>query len=256
MGQLMVEIPMALIAVAVPVIGAVFGVLGTSWEAFLPTMLPIVICYLVMEGMARIASMERSCVRAVLCYVQFCTANFLFMGYMFSVSDVSWPFQVLFYLYPFFWTNRALSWSMLKWSLADGATTVGCESAGVAECLYNQIDGEILVPGWRCPDIQSGAHCWGRTGSQLLDSLHLKYEFVSSDPEYFTCIAIMCVMMVIIFTSYIGMMVSRCRASSSLPIEGQNQVVKAPEFSKVRPCADTLDISQLKFNPITNCWEI
>jgi hypothetical protein len=256
LGQLLVELPMALIGVALPIISAVFGVFGISWHALLLALLPILLCYLVMEGMARIASMERSSVAAVLRHVQFCTANFLFMGYMVSFSDAIWPFRVLFYLHPFFWANKAVSWSFLNWSLAADATTEGCESASVAECLYNVIDGEAILPGWRCFDMQPGTHCWGHNGPQLLESVHLKYEFVSSDPEYGFCIAVMSSMMVVFFTSYIGMMVSRCRTSAALPAEEQDKVSKAPECAAVRPCADTLDISQLQYNPVTKCWEV
>merc|ERR1712232_998287 len=101
------------------------------------------------------------------------------------------------------WSNSAVTWSLLRWSKWSGATTLGCEAAGVADCLYINMDGVSQLPGWKCPSLNPGETCWGHTGPQVLHSLHGKYEFVQSHNYYWLSVIILSAMLGLLTACYI-----------------------------------------------------
>jgi len=105
-------------------------------------------------------------IMGILGYLNTWFMAFLFSGQFLKFDDVIWPFRLLCYTMP------------LRYGLATQVYN---------DMIDVELDGAVLCDtfelgcrsGFICPNI-SALQCFGRTGAQVLDSLHHRFELYSS----------------------------------------------------------------------------
>lgn len=107
-------------------------------------------------------------------FLQVWFAAFLFAGVVIPQESVPWPFKLFTWMSPLRWTLR----SVVRMDMVD-STFAGAQLSGTSPL------------GYECPgDTSGGAACFGRTGSQVLTSLHANFETFSSEDTLGTDIVI------------------------------------------------------------------
>jgi len=96
-------------------------------------------------------------------------AAFLFCGLNVKDAHVMWPLRALCYLLPLRYGTRSIAYEELEGLIFNGAE----------ECIY-PTDQWCNPEGFYCPN---GAPCWGITGEQILDRLHVNLDLYSSKDE-------------------------------------------------------------------------
>lgn len=89
---------------------------------------------------------------------------------MFRSGDVFWPLRILFFITPFQWTFSSYTYLMLE----DISEYQDAELCEVLDCPQ----------GFRCAETVSPLQCYGKTGQQILNSLHVNYETVRTTDSF------------------------------------------------------------------------
>jgi len=228
---LSLEIPVFAFTAAVPLFFCGFLISNYEWKALFPMMLCSILYQTALEGQAHISSLRKVFAIGLIEYINFWMANFFFCGLGWGRPDVNWPFKIGFYVHPGFWMNKAITWAWLRWADYEGATIEGCETADVADCNYNFFHGEPYLPGWKCPDQELGAPCFGATGIQVLDSLHKDFDYIDSDDHFGMDIGILCGFIGLMFFGYNMEFFHRCKENSEF--EKEDEAEKKEEHSAI-----------------------
>lgn len=115
-------------------------------------------------------------------YLQIWFTSFLFAGVMVPEDQVIWPFRVFFYIMPLKWSISSNAYLDAIDAEYEGATLCPEGMENDSDCLYHFTDaGEKIYPGWSCGANTTPQSCYGRTGTQILDSLGENYDVVSSE---------------------------------------------------------------------------
>jgi len=122
---------------------------------------------------------------------------FLFCGLMVRDEDIIWPLKIMCYILPL----RYGLTSMVYEEFIDS------EFDGVERC-NPRADLNCRAEGFRCKT----RACFGETGAEVLDSMHVQFSMFSSEDETETCIMwllIFCVTMKVLYASRIAFITMR-----------------------------------------------
>eukprot|EP00656_Telonema_subtile_P011181 TRINITY_DN15501_c0_g2_i1.p1 TRINITY_DN15501_c0_g2~~TRINITY_DN15501_c0_g2_i1.p1 ORF type:complete len:200 (-),score=25.15 TRINITY_DN15501_c0_g2_i1:54-653(-) len=168
---------------------------------------------IVVEMVARFYSTEDNSVMGIVNYFGFFSNGFLFMGIGLMPNQVSWVFRWMFYILPQWWASQNIAYATFHWSSMDN--TALCETANDSSCQYNSHDGAVKLPGWKCTDGTDSNSCWGSTGDQVLDSLHVIYQQASSEDRLTRNCVIILGFAGMFAALYMMRLLNKCRRSSS-----------------------------------------
>lgn len=110
----------------------------------------------------------------MLAFMLFWFVSFLFAGVMVAEKSVVWPFRILPTILPLKWGLRSMAYLEYTGTSFEGATL--CPEASTPGCLYH---GSAL-PGWACAWSPAERPCVGVEGWQVLDSIGVTFESISS----------------------------------------------------------------------------
>jgi hypothetical protein len=137
-------------------------------------------------------------------------SSFLFSGLFLVLPDIVWPFQVFAYIFPLRYGLQAMVFAEFFGSTFEGAalcdpSTIGCQSHGDTG----------VNDGWICSST-STAECYGRTGDQILQSMHPLFYVIDSDINVGENIAILLALAVAAKIGYVLLMTLRCNSITTI----------------------------------------
>jgi ABC-type multidrug transport system ATPase subunit len=160
-------------------------------------------------------------------YLQLWFGSFLFSGLFVTITEIVWPFRVLYYVLPFQYCAQAIIYQEFVGKPFQGAVLCDPLSADSSEvdCLYHS--GHTgSEQGWACPtstttaaagaDGDTGAPCYGREGWQVLESIGALFDMVSSNVNTGRNVAIIVSFSVCAKLLYSALLIYKSTASSSV----------------------------------------
>lgn len=178
------QIP-AMVLLALCVVGIPGFAIGNMYAPNFGSIIAIYACILFSyECIARCFSVAfPNPLLGMLGYMNVWFTSFLFAGVMIPKDQVIWPFRVFVYILPLNWGISTLAYLDAIDATYTGA--YACAAPERTDCLYHYTDtGVQLLPGWTCSVTAGGAYnplqCYGYQGWQILDSLSMNYDSISS----------------------------------------------------------------------------
>jgi len=115
-------------------------------------------------------------------------ASFLFCGLVVKDENVMWPLRLLCHILPMRYGQRAIGYEEL----------IDIEFSGAQYC---NITNDLLCPpmGFKC----TGETCFGITGKEVLDSVHVLVDLYSSEDKTTISISILLVTCIILKSLYV-----------------------------------------------------
>jgi hypothetical protein len=161
----------------------------------------------------------------MLLYMKMWFASFLFCGVMVAREDVMWPFKFFCFILPLNWGLRSMIWLEFIDTEFAGAQECSVADAGAASCFHHVDDaGDAIEPGWDCGEGSLTMMCFGRNGDQVLDSLGLQYQSISSEDtvqmDVLICLAVGLIGKIV----YIALFYFKCTKASTLV--GENEMAE------------------------------
>ena len=176
----LVQIPfLILLGFAISVCSFAIG--GWPWDNFITFVLMYSINLWAFDSLAQLlAVVFKSPVLAMLAYLGVWSTSIIFCGLVFRGGDVVWPFRLFYYMMPLKWLFNATGYDIYIPAEFSGAESCTPGTSITAE------DGSVSIctdAGFYCEGATSSFGCWGRTGEQVLQTLHMTYESLESSDE-------------------------------------------------------------------------
>ena len=154
------------------IVPAIYPIGGVYWGRFHIAWLISSTHLLCFEQIAQLLSLFRNPLLGMLQYLLLWFVFFLFCGLQFFSANVIWPLRAIDYFSP-----SRLGIPPLTHSLFIG------ESDYSGAVLCNSTVPGCMPGGYYCPDGGGSMLCFGVTGAQILDSMTVRYEAISSRDE-------------------------------------------------------------------------
>lgn len=115
---------------------------------------------------------------SMLLYLVIWFSSFIFCGMLIAVDSVIWPFRILCYALPLGWSLRSLNGIEFRGTIWEDATF--CPAADTPGCFYHKDEqGNVALPGWTCGQDGNALQCFGRTGEQVLGTIHRNFSQIN-----------------------------------------------------------------------------
>lgn len=204
----LVQIPM-LILLAIAINLCAFAIGGWAWEQFFTAILVFAINLMVFDSLAQLlAVMFKNAVIGMLAFLGYWSSSIVFCGLVFRGGDVIWPFRLFYYTLPLKWLFNAVAYDVFNPAEFSGAST--CTPG---EALPS--GGVCSSAGFYCSDVATSFGCWGHEGHQVLDTLNLSYESLTSEDERLFDAAILLIMVAVLKIAYVFVLWSKVSATDS-----------------------------------------
>ena len=204
----LVQIPM-LILLAIAINLCAFAIGGWAWEQFFTAILVFAINLMVFDSLAQLlAVMFKNAVIGMLAFLGYWSSSIVFCGLVFRGADVIWPFRLFYYTLPLKWLFNAVAYDVFHPAEFSGAST--CTPG---EALPS--GGVCSSAGFYCSDVATSFGCWGHEGHQVLDTLNLSYESLTSEDERLFDAAILLIMVAVLKIAYVFVLWSKVSATDS-----------------------------------------
>jgi ABC-type multidrug transport system ATPase subunit len=159
-------------------------------------------------------------------YVNIWFASFLFNGIFLPVDQIPWPFRVFSYILPFLYSIRSMAYQEYAEG-PDWGGAVLCDPVKDSTCLPG---------GYKCPGVSDVNACYGRTGVQVLDSIHNVFDTFNSNNTFNTDVAILIAIAIVCKIFFVLMMSWKARNESKLvpaTASSSSQPHKLPDTERV-----------------------
>jgi len=212
MSTTLVQIP-ALFILAVGINIAAFAVGGWPWDNFLTFSVTITCTLMVFDNLAQLLAVAFvNPVIGMLAFLGFWSSSIVFCGLVFRGEDVVWPFRLFYYVMPLKWTFGSAGYDLFMPSDFSGAEI--CVPG--AEIRYADDTVSTCSPvGYYCDGMTSSFGCWGRTGTQVLDTLKMSYESLSSTDYRGRDLGVLLAMTAALKLGYIFILMKKVSATDS-----------------------------------------
>ena len=170
LSNTLVQIPF-MFGIAVCVLVPAFAIGGWSWTNFGTFFLAYAASVWAWECLAQLFSLQANPVLGMLNFVSAWSAGLLFCGLLFRGEDVIWPLRLFYYILPLKWLFNSAAY--------DIYTPVVYSDA---ELCSPTTDPMCTMGGFKCVNL-TAINCFGHTGSQVLDTLHLSFPTLSSGDD-------------------------------------------------------------------------
>jgi len=135
----------------------------------------------------------------MLAFLMYWTISIVFCGLVFRGGDVIWPFRALYYVMPLRWLFNGLGYDLYTPSTYGGAF----ECVPGDDVTTDQGTATCAATGFYCTDASQSLGCYGRTGSQVLDTLHFAYESLDSADDRVMNVLIMLGMALVLKVAFV-----------------------------------------------------
>ena len=208
MSTTIVQIPM-LILLSALILVVSFGIGGWPFDNFLTSVPVFAMNLMVFDSIAQLlAVLFTNSVIGMLCYLGYWSSSIVFCGLVFRGGDVIWPFRLFYYTLPLKWVFNAIGYDVFTPGVFSGA----------AECTAGAAlssGGTCSSAGYYCEGAATSFGCWGRSGSQVLSTLHLSYESLTEEDERGFDILVLLIMVVVLKLGYVFVLWTKVSATDS-----------------------------------------
>ena len=204
----LVQVP-ALIVLAAAINICAFAIGGWPFDNYLTSILVFAINLMVFDSLAQLlAILFKNPVIGMLAFLGVWSSSIVFCGLVFRGGDVIWPFRLFYYALPLKWLFNAIGYDVYTPDTFSGATS--CEPGAALA------SGAVCPPtGYYCEGAATSFGCWGRTGQQVLDTLHLSYESLTSEDQRPFDVVILLIMVAVLKIGYVMVLWSKVSATDS-----------------------------------------
>jgi ABC-type multidrug transport system ATPase subunit len=194
-----VQAPM-MVALSFAINVVVFAVGGWPWDNFVTFVLQYAVNLFVFESLAQLLIVALpNPILGMLAFLMYWTTSIVFCGLVFRGGDVIWPFRLLYYVMPLQWLFNGLGYDLYTPSTYDGAA----ECVPGEEVTTDQGAATCAATGFYCTDASQSLGCYGRTGSQVLETLHFAYESLDSADDRVMDVLIMLGMALVLKLAFV-----------------------------------------------------
>ena len=151
-------------------------------------------------------------VLGMLAFLGVWSSSIVFCGLVFRGEDVVWPFRLFYYVMPLKWTFGSAGYDVFMPSDFTGAETC---VPGAAITYSDGTAATCSSAGFYCDGMQSSFGCWGRTGEQVLDTLHKSYQTLTSDDHRGRDLGVLLAMAAALKLAYIFILTTKVSATDS-----------------------------------------
>jgi len=212
MSTTLVQIP-ALFILAVGINIAAFAVGGWPWDNFLTFSVTITCTLMVFDNLAQLLAVAFvNPVIGMLAFLGFWSSSIVFCGLVFRGEDVVWPFRLFYYVMPLKWTFGSAGYDLFMPSDFSGAEIC---VPGAAITYADGTSATCSPVGYYCDGMTSSFGCWGRTGTQVLDTLKMSYESLSSTDYRGRDLGVLLAMTAALKLGYIFILMKKVSATDS-----------------------------------------
>ena len=198
-----VEIPWLLLIALFSVLPAYF-IGGWYWPKFWLIWLFVSVELCVFEPLAQLFALDPQPVLAVLNLTGVWFSWFLLSGFFVPIKDVFWPAQLFGWTSPLRWTIRSIMYVQ---------TFYGPDYSGTMPCNISS----TCPNGFICTTVPQSS-CFGRTGTQILDSVSLTYSLFESEDHVIEDIFIVIGMAAFFKILLVLGLTSKCQLSSQVQL--------------------------------------
>jgi ABC-type multidrug transport system ATPase subunit len=184
------------------------------WVTFATTLVVFSAHAWTFECIAQFFSLTANPLIGMLQYLNVWFISALFSGLVFRGPDVIWPIRVLYYCLPMKWFFSATAYSIM-------GNTPSYE--GTVPCQPRPERG-VCVSGFECPADPFGLACFGKNGTQILDSLGANYDAVSSENTVLADLVIILAIGIIFKLSYLVYLYAGCTSGSEPELPRQMSI--------------------------------
>ena len=171
-----VQVPM-LILLSFAINVCVFAVGNWPWDNFATFVLQYACNLFVFEALTQLLStLFANPILGMLAFLMFWSSSIIFCGLVFRGNDVIWPFRTFYYTLPLRWLFNSVGYDIYTPATYDGAY----DCVPGTNVTTDQGNATCAETGFYCTDASTSLGCYGRTGSQVLSTLHLTYESLDS----------------------------------------------------------------------------
>jgi len=189
----LVQIPM-LVILSFAISVCAFAIGGWPFEGYISFVFQFATSLFAFESLAQLlAVLFVNPVFGMLCHLIMWSSSILFCGLVFRGEDVVWPFRAFYYALPLKWGMNGVGYDIFISQDFSGA--VLCEPGSIIETAGGA-ESVCTDAGFYCPETATSFGCWGRTGTQVLDTMHMTYESLNSKDERLLDFAVQLAMVV------------------------------------------------------------
>jgi len=205
-----VQVPM-LILLSTAILVFCFLIGGWPWDHFLNAVLLYSCNMFVFEAIAQLLAVAfKNPIIGMLIFLMAWSTSILFCGLVFKGNDVIWPFRIFYYIMPLRWLFNGIGWDIYTPTLWSGAAT--CVDGAAITTAYGS---GVCNGGFYCYDASSSLACFGRTGPQVLATLHLTYESLDASDDRLLDVLILLGMAVACKLGYTALLWRAVQASAT-----------------------------------------
>jgi hypothetical protein len=202
-STLCLQVPLMLVAAAVGMLLPAFLIGNWPWVSFGPLLLIVAAMILYFDALAEMLSILITNVATSIVVVSMVIMmHVFFAGFFVQPSLVPMPLVLLIYINPVYHCSAAFAYAIfIHTPPYDGVLPCTADDAATQPMCATR--------SFYCPGVTVGTGCLGRTGDEILTSLHQIYEIVENED----CVArALC-----ITVSFRAAMTHRCHAPCTAP---------------------------------------
>jgi len=207
----LVQIP-ALIVLSFAINVCAFGIGGWPWDNFVSFVLQYAINLWVFDSFAQLVAVAfLNPVIGMLAYLGVWSTSIIFCGLVFRGGDVVWPFRLFYYIMPLKWLFNGTGYDVYMPGSFSGAELC---TPGTAIVTGNSTS-TCTDAGFYCDGATTSFGCWGRTGEQVLQTLHMSYESLDIKDERALDVGVLLAMVAALKLGYIAVLYLTVSATDS-----------------------------------------
>mmetsp|Transcript_27081 Transcript_27081/g.45361 ORF Transcript_27081/g.45361 Transcript_27081/m.45361 type:complete len:213 (+) Transcript_27081:3-641(+) len=147
-------------------------------------------------------------------FMNFWFGSFLFSGMFITIEDIVWPFQVFAYILPLRYGIQTMVYH--EFIAVDFKGAALCTPGSSATCLSHSGDTGTNE-GWACSDGSTDERgCVGKSGWQILDTMHNSFDVVESDIDSLINLVIILAIAVVAKICYVLLMAKKANAITQI----------------------------------------
>ena len=207
----LVQIP-ALTVLSFAICVCCFGIGGWPWDNFISFVFQFACNLWVFDSLAQLlAVIFVNPVIGMLGFLGYWSTSIIFCGLVFRGEDVVWPFKIFYYVMPLKWLFNGVGYDVYMPGEFSGAAL--CEPGSTI--VGGGGNTTCTSAGFYCEGASTSFGCWGRTGKQVLQTLHMTYESLDIDDDRALDVLVLLAMVAALKAGYVFVLWRHVSATDS-----------------------------------------
>ena len=206
----LVQIP-ALLVLSFSILVCAFAIGGWPFDNYVTSALVFMLHLWSFDSVAQLlAVVFENPVIGMLAFLGYWSSSIVFCGLVFRGEDVVWPFRSFYYALPLKWTFNAMAWDVYTPDEFSGATE--CVPGDVIDAAAGTV---CTAAGFYCEGLTTSFGCWGRTGAQVLRTLHMSYESINAGDDRWLDVGVLLLIVFLMKVGYVVVLWAKVTATAA-----------------------------------------